>query len=406
MNSDAFTRRVAAAVLIVLLFLGPVAAIGKNGRKFFREGVRLERSEKWDQAAEQFALALNEEPDNTEYLVHYRRSLVKASLAFMDLGKHFEESKDWASAFNSYRQAYSYDPANEEAKTRMKVILDLRGIPNNNGIPTEQPFSEKSVTDIKYTSDGKRAYPDSRKPKVVLPPSDIAFQKGTQLRQVIQSLARTLNLNVLFDEAFKDAPLKDPFELRGETAARALDLFLLTNKLFYAQVGTRTIVVSSDSTPNRNRYQDMFVKTFYVKNADVAEVSRLIQAQLGTKGIGTAKNLNAIVVRETAPNMQVIESIISALDKTPAEVLIDVNMYEIAHSDMIQIGNQFATDGSNIPSLSSLGHLFAPQSAATTNSTTGQRTLSQELRVWSGPALLSVCRHPLSVFCKTKDIQS
>jgi len=374
MNCDTLTRRIVTAVLIVLLLIGPTAAIGKNGKKYFKEGQRLELSEKWDQAAEQFALALNEEPGNQEYQVHYRRSLVRASLAFMDMGRRFEESDDWSSAYKAYLQSYSYDSANEQAKIRMKIILDTKGIKNSNGIPMSKEFVEKANSESKIitTSDGSRARPDTRKPKVVLPPSDVSFQKGTQIRQVIQSLARSLNLNVIFDEAFKDFPLKDSFELRGETAARALDLLLLTNKLFYAQMGIRTIVVSNDAAPNRQRYQDMFVKTFYVRNADIAEVTRVIQAQLGTKAIGTAKNLNAIIVRETAPNMQVIESILSALDKSPAEVIIDVNMYEVAHTDMLQIGNQFATDGTNIPTLPAIGQLFAPRSVATTNPTTGQ----------------------------------
>src|SRR5262249_47421027 len=163
---------------------------------------------------------------------------------------------------------------NEEAKTRMKLILDTRGIAHSNGVPTDKSLAERPLADIKYMSDGSRAHPDPRKPKVVLPPADISFQKGVQIRQVIQSLARSLNLNVLFDEAFKDFALKDTFELRGETAARALDLLLLMNKLFYAQLGIRTIVVSTDSAQGRTRYQDMFVKTFYVRNADVAEVGK------------------------------------------------------------------------------------------------------------------------------------
>jgi len=217
MNSDALTRRIAAAVLIVLLVLGPAVANGKNGKKYFKEGLRLELSQKWDQAAEQYALALNEEPGNPEYQVHYRRSLVKASLAFMDLGRHFEESRDWASAYKAYVQAYSYDPSNEEAKNRMKLMLDTQDISNNAKTVLVAYGAGKTI----MTSDGQKAHPDPRKPKVVLPPSDVAFQKGTQIRQVIQSLARSLNLNVLFDEAFKDFPLKDTFELRGETAARA-----------------------------------------------------------------------------------------------------------------------------------------------------------------------------------------
>src|SRR5262245_26116686 len=125
MRLDKLVHRTIALPLMALLVAPSLAlAVTKNGKKYFKEGVHFELTEKWDQAAEQFALALNEEPGNGEYQVHYRRSLVKASIMFMDRGAHFEESKDWSSAYQAYRQAYSYDPSNEAAKGKMKMMLD------------------------------------------------------------------------------------------------------------------------------------------------------------------------------------------------------------------------------------------------------------------------------------------
>ena len=77
------------SILLIMLLATPAFAFAKKGKKYFKEGIRLETSERWDQAAEQFALAINEEPGNVEYVAHYRRALVKASLAFMDTGLTF-----------------------------------------------------------------------------------------------------------------------------------------------------------------------------------------------------------------------------------------------------------------------------------------------------------------------------
>ena len=111
----------------------------------------------------------------------------------------------------------------------------------------------------------------------------------------------------------------------------------------------------------------MFVKTFYIRNGDLTDIRTMITTQVGTKNIAPIKALNALVVRDTAPNLQLIETLINAVDKTPAEVLININMYEIGHNDMIQIGNQFATSSSNGgPSLAGFGGLFNPLTTTTT----------------------------------------
>jgi len=91
----------------------------------------------------------------------------------------------------------------------------------------------------------------------------------------------------------------------------------------------------------------------------------MITTQVGTKNIAPIKNLNALVVRDSAPNLQLIETLINSVDKTPSEVLVDVNMYEIAHNDLLQIGNQFVANATGGPSLTNFGGFFGPKTTTT-----------------------------------------
>jgi len=54
----------------------------------------------------------------------------------------------------------------------------------------------------------------------------IEFSEGTSLKLVIINLARQLNLNVVFDESFKDAN-KFSLSLSDVTLGKALDVLLL-----------------------------------------------------------------------------------------------------------------------------------------------------------------------------------
>jgi general secretion pathway protein D len=124
-------------------------------------------------------------------------------------------------------------------------------------------------------------------------------------------------------------------------------------------------VIASDNQQQRTKYDAFAVRTFYIKNADIEQVKAAIQGALSPQTkMTTVKQLNAIVVRDTPTNLEMIENMIDSLDKSKAEVLIDVNIYEVSKNDLLQIGNQFATEGSgnNTLALPLLGGINAQQS--------------------------------------------
>lgn len=62
---------------------------------------------------------------------------------------------------------------------------------------------------------------------------------------LIKELARELDLNVLFDVDSFRAPRKTHIELKNVTVAAALDYILLQEKLFFEEVGPKTILVAA-----------------------------------------------------------------------------------------------------------------------------------------------------------------
>ena len=115
-------------------------------------------------------------------------------------------------------------------------------------------------------------------------------------------------------------------------------MILKTNGLMYVQIDTRTILVTLDNVASRNKYEPLAIRTFYIKNADVTEVRNTINQTLQTKFITPVKGQNALIVRDTATNLELVEALIDSLDKSKAEVLIDIHIYEVARNDLIVIG--------------------------------------------------------------------
>jgi general secretion pathway protein D len=71
----------------------------------------------------------------------------------------------------------------------------------------------------------------------------------------------------------------------------------------------------------------------------------------------TNPTTNSITVRDTPENIRIISSLLKGIDKDRAEVVMDVSIYEISRSDLLQIGNQLGSQ-------TSLGNLGGLQSGS------------------------------------------
>ncbi len=367
-------RSVALALALVLC--APVAGFAADGKKHFKEGLKYEENRQWDKAAQQFALAVSEKPSNIEYQLHLQRALVKSALMLIERGDGLAEKKDYNAAYTAYRQAFAFDPTNELALIKMRRMLEVQGLPTDDLPKYGDPAGPKNRPQAKdpnvkaYFSNSIGGLPASPV-RIQMPTipgrrfskTDVVY-RDTNLLTAIEQLAQLMKLNVVADQSV-NAQLKQmrtTVELRDVTYPRALEMLLKTNNLMYAQLDSRTIVIASDNPQSRMKYEPLAVRTFYVKNADIEQLKAgLIGALPQTKNVTAVKQLNALIVRDTPANLEMVEQMINSLDKSKAEVLIDIQIYEVAHTNLVQIGNQFTTTASTtsggalVPGLNQLG---------------------------------------------------
>jgi general secretion pathway protein D len=351
MKKYSTARGVLAFTLAICLSLPSTCfAGGKEGKKNFKEGVKYETAEQWDLAAQQYALAVAAEPDNAEYRLRMLRAMQMASLMFSARGDLLEAKSDYAGAYHAYALASTYDPTNETTRIKMKRMIEQQKAQAGLGAPSR--YNPRTGALVRVSDEIRTPQPQSRGDLL----QQIKFKEGTSLKLVIANLASQLNLNVIFDESFKDTN-KFSFTLTDVTLAKALDLLLLQNKLIFVQVDRRTIMIYSDNPANRQRLETLLVKTFYLSNADLNETRALVQANLGAqRQVNVSKQLNALVVRATASELAVAQALIDSLDKNRSEVILDVNIYEVSNSTSLQIGNQIAPQSAeNSLGLNNLG---------------------------------------------------
>jgi general secretion pathway protein D len=350
-----YRLRPALAVAIVLLIALPSVIFAADGKKHFKQGLKYEVNKQWDKAAQEYAFASAEAPSNVEYILHLQRALVSAGIMLSERGDMLAQQKDYNAAYAAYRQAASYDPTNEVAKFKMRRMLEAQGLASPDGEGDGSSKANKIETTFKpgasaneqpTGSTGLDALATDTANKYVAShyrSRDVVF-RGATLRGAIENLASTMKLNVIFDsntEQMLARPTAFSVDLKDVTPARALEMILTTNGLMYAPIDSRTIVIANDNQQTRMKYEMQAVRVFYVKTGDINDMRNAL-SPLGIKQIIAYKQLNAFVIRDTPANLEVAEHVLKSLDKDKAEVLIDINMYQVSHNNLLSLGNQFA----------------------------------------------------------------
>ena len=331
------SRRILSYILAVSLLSLPLTAFAKKGDKNFKRGMDYEAAQQWDKAAQEFTLAVAADPSNTEYQMHFRRASFNASQTYMQQGRSLAESGDFLGAYNAFRQAYGYDPVNELAVAEMERMLRMQGVKEGRNTPSKTEPQDGMFTPANAQAQDLSG--PSTQMRVISYTGD--------LKPFIRKLAEELNLNVIFDrQSFAQTRPLD-INLRDVTTAQALDYIFLQEGLFFQKLSRRTILVADQS--RRPQYQQLVLRTFFLSNMKPTDARTLVQQAI-PPSVGRPQTIvvpddatNSLTVRDTAENVRLIGDLLQSIDKDRAEVVMDVNIYEVSKNDLLQFGNQIGS---------------------------------------------------------------
>jgi general secretion pathway protein D len=340
------TRIVVSLLLTFCLLSLPMTAFAKKGEKNFKEGMKYEANQQWEKAAQEFTLAVAADPSNLEYQLHFRRASFNASQSYMQQGRALAEQQDFVGAYNAFRQAYGYDAVNELAVHEMERMLRLQAVKQGTPLDGTTPKNgQLQDNNLSPTQAQDPALPPARTEQLRV------ISYSGDLKAFIRSLAEQLNLNVIFDRQSFVQPRNIDINLRDVTTSQALDYIFLQEGMFFQKLSRRTILVADQT--RRPQYQQLVLRTFFLANSDPDKVKSLVgQAIPPSVGrpqtiVVSDKDTNSLTVRDTAENVRLIGELIQSVDKDRAEVVMDVNIYEVSKSNFLQFGNQVGTPGSN-----------------------------------------------------------
>ncbi len=350
--------------VLCLGLLAVLAGCGA-GNVAYREARKAELRKDWDTALVNYQKAARAEPENSRILIHEKLARTEASAMHLRQGRRLLKEGRPDEAAAEFQKAASIDPTNEAAvgelakaeaaqaaakQARQSALKQaLKGTEEAGALAVKlKPFDPKPLVHFKITADS---------------------------RKVFEALAKLSDLNVAFTSTFRPTP-QFSVDLSNVTREEALNIVALQTHTFWRPVTSNTILVIPDTAADRRDYDVEELRTIYLSNplaaADRTAITTALKQVLGLTKIIDNPDSNSIVIRDNPAKIAAAEQLVHELDRSKAEILMEVAVVEADRDRSRDLGLYPATissSGSPTPGFTT-GLVYNPPTTSTSTSST------------------------------------
>jgi general secretion pathway protein D len=346
--------------ITLALAASAVLTAGCAGERLHHEGLAAIDNGKYEEGIGKLQEAVRREPNNLSFRLDLRareeaavQKLIAEADAARGAGRRDEAGSD-------YRRVLSIDPANDRALRGLEgVVGDERhavaiagaskDVANNEidrgeavvrAVLAEDPgFAPAIALQQKIVT---QRGPVQATPKLKTRdnrPVTLQF-RDANTKMVFEVLSRETGINFVFDKDIKLDGRTTIF-VQDVPIESAIDLVLGQNQLARQVLSPNMVMIYPNTAAKQKDYQDEIVKTIYLSDADPKQAQTLIKTMLNPKAMFVDERSGVIVVRDTPEIVRMAEKLVSSVDLPDAEVMLEVEVLEITHSRMNQLGIQY-----------------------------------------------------------------
>jgi len=315
--------RIALFALLAMVGLSSVALHAESAGSYFKRGQSAEAREDYDAAFDNYQKAYAQAPKDLRYRTALYRVRVSASSLHLTKGRKLFQAGDEQGALSEFLHAAEIDPGNEAAQQEIARVRAKQG-----------ETAPRGDTSLSQASGTQAAIDSMDSPAALKPVSNepLTLHMTEDARVVYQAVGRAAGVNVLFDPDFASKRIQ--VDLNSVSLLDALRIVGTLSNTFWRAVTANTIFVAQNSRAKRTELDEQAVQTFYLTNAwqqnDLNDVQTALRNVMpNTKVYGVASQ-NAIVMRATPDELLLAQKLINDLDKSRAEVVVDIAILEVS----------------------------------------------------------------------------
>ena len=334
---------------------------GCAGNQVHTDGMRLLAEGDRDAALSKLREANRLEPTNSEYRIDLLKATQTYGRELVERAEAARRNGNSAEAAELFNKALQVDVSNDRARRGLKMIeLDARGarllaesekLLREGNVSAAQERVDAALADNPSSAAALRQNAAIREhvekvrqtraaqaaaQSIMNKPVTLQF-RDANLRMVFEALSRTTGLNVILDRDVR-ADLKTTIFVKDAAVEDTVDLILLQNQLEKRALNANTLFIYPATAAKFKEYQDLQVRTFQVTNVDTKYMLTVLKSVLKIKDISVDERGGTLVMRDTADAIAVAAKVIAAHDVPEAEVMLEVEVLEVSHDRLSNLG--------------------------------------------------------------------
>jgi general secretion pathway protein D len=276
---------------------------------FLADGSALAGQERFEEAVEKYDLGLIAQPSNAE-LQQARQTATGRKETF----RLYVEAQRAKSVGNTdlaetlLEKAASFDTQNSSLK---RELLNIERTKRN---------EEQRVVLAAFQS-----------PK----PVAINFREA-KLKDALKVLCDPYNLNFVYDKGTDNLDVS--VSAKNVTFEQAFNMVLQSSNTAYKVLGPNSLFIYEDTPEKRKQYADRYFKTFHLSTLKAERMAEILKSSMDIKTLVANNDLGTIQVRDTRDVLDVVEKLVAANDRKPAEIMLNVEVLEINRSKAENLG--------------------------------------------------------------------
>ena len=307
---------------------------------FLAAGSALAREGRQQEAVEKYEMGLLAQPANAELQQARQTAVGRKELARLYTeGQRAKSVGNYDLAETLYQRAGSFDTQNEGLK---KELTDLDRLKKGE----EQRFVLAAFR--------------SQNPVAV-------NFRDAKLKDALQVVCEPYNLNFVFDKNADNLDVS--VSARNVNFEQAFNMLLQAANAGYKVLGPNSIFIYEDTPDKKKQYADLYFKTFHLSTLKAERMAEILKSSMEIKTLVANNDLGTIQVRDTRDTLDVVEKLIAANDRKPAEIMLNVEIIEINRNKSDQLGIDWGSQISVTPQGVSADATAAASGGTTTAAT-------------------------------------
>jgi general secretion pathway protein D len=164
--------------------------------------------------------------------------------------------------------------------------------------------------------------------------------RDAKIRMVFEALSKLTGLNFIFDSDVK-ATLKATIYVNQVKVQDAIDLVLAQSQLAQKVLNDNTLLIYPATPQKIKEYQEQIVKGFYLTNLDPKKAQAMLKTMLDINTVYVDERSSILFVRDTPEAVRMAEKMIAASDLADPEVMLEVEVLEMASATLQQLGIKY-----------------------------------------------------------------